>query len=262
MAQEYSMDLLVSLSSLQAEMEHDLTKVKRWNQFQESSNARPQTTLAHTASIMLPAIAIVRAEQRHNPTRFDAGIVYEIVALHDLGEMCRSEDGKDVLLSDKSAFTDMDEVASFVESTGTLPIPVRNLFRARFLTQFLAGKDVLTDEQSQFVRCNANQDELALIQLIFDAIEKFDYLLFAYHEFRTQGNSRILVSMLRKSYTRLHKLAVALPGFGREIFNSDIDAFAKSVLAKWETIDLENIPDRFEPKKSSLRQPLSDKESA
>jgi len=262
MPKESSMETLVSLSHLQATMEHDLARVKRWNQFQESNDARPQTTLAHTASIMLAAIVVVNAEQRHNPRPFNAGWIYETVALHDLGEMCRADDGCDVLFPNKSTQTDKDEIVFFDKTASPLPIPIRELFRSRYLTQFFTHADLLSEEQKELVLRGTSHEEVEFLFLIFDAIEKYDYLLFAYNEFRTKGNECILVSMLRTNYSRLIELACTLPGFGQEVINPDVSSFASHLLAKWDGVEINQIPDRFAPKKATPSDPLRDDKSA
>lgn len=58
--------------------------------------------------------------------------------------------------------------------------------------------------------------------LAFDAIEKWDYILYALEQFIEQGNAKILVQVMRHQASQMDRLAKKLPGFGKQIWTDSI----------------------------------------
>ena len=237
------MDRHKNLATLQAHIERDLKKIGRWVPFQKSSNARPQTTLCHTVTIQLAGMAVIQAEQRHNPTPFNAALIYEMLALHDFGEMVRANEGFDIALPDKSVQSDRDEIDYFTKMTSDLPPLFKNLVRARFFAQF-KEKSLLTESELNCVMSHGEKLELELN--IFKAVEHFDYFLFAYNEYASQGNKRIIWRVFNDSLPRFKELAAILPGFRKEIITPEILTWGDEVLERWKGCSEEQVPNRFE----------------
>ncbi|MFH2232080.1 MAG: HD domain-containing protein [Patescibacteria group bacterium] len=236
------MQTLYALSLLQAKLEADLNKVQRWSQFQASSNSRPQTTLDHTATVQLVATLVVQAERRHNPEPFDAAYVHQMCAVHDLGEVVYSNVGCDVVLTNKTEQTDVNEVSAVRKLLHSLTDTHQEELLERFMGQFALRKNSLSSEEKAALEKLA--DEKRLECMLFEAIEHLDYLLYAYREYLTRGNLRIVVKVLRDSHPWLKELAEQLPGFGREIYTPALIAWADDLCEQTKGLELEDIPDR------------------
>lgn len=248
------MQALSGLAHLQAAVEQGLDKVQRWGQFQESSHSRSQTTLGHTTSLQLVAIALVLAEQRWNSKSFDAGFVHQMVAVHDMGEVVRADVGRDVLVPDKTWEKDWREVQAFKQLCLTLPETQRTALLFRYLGQFALQPSALGGNESELLALLAAEKRLEC--LLFQVIEKLDYLLYALYELRTRGNLRIVVHVLRHNHTQLKALAGQLPGFAKELYTPEVVAWAEDLLQQFQGVtDEQEIPDR---KGASLRKAQRD----
>jgi 5'-deoxynucleotidase YfbR-like HD superfamily hydrolase len=236
------MQTLDGLAQLQATVEKELAKVQRWGQFQDSSGSRPQTTLGHTASLQLVAVALVLAEQRWNPMPFDAGFVHQMVALHDMGEVVRADAGRDVLAPDKTWEKDWREVQAFKQLCLTLPEIQRTPLLFRYLGQFALQPNALGGNESELLALLATEKRLEC--LLFQVIEKLDYLLYALYEFRTRGNLRILVHVLRAYHVQLLKLTERLPGFAKELYTTQVVTWADGLLEQFANTEERDVPDR------------------
>ncbi|MBU1032455.1 hypothetical protein KJ937_00800 [Patescibacteria group bacterium] len=247
------MDTLRALAILQPQVEKGLDKVQRWTNFQKSSGSRSQTTLAHSVSIQLAAIAVITAEQRHNPEPFDAGFVHQALALHDLGELCRAEIGFDVVHLQKTTGSDLKEVETARNLFLSLPSPLRDQCMFLFLSQF-ASKEKMLDGQEKDMM-DQLRAEKSLECLIFNAIERVDYILYAYSEYLLHGNVRIMIHVLRNQHAKLKALAEQLPGFAKEIYKPDMIAWADKLLAEYEDVEENEIPNR---KEGAMRKAQTD----
>lgn len=237
------MQTLSGLAHLQAVVEQGLGKVQRWGQFQESSHSRSQTTLGHTTSLQLVAIALVLAEQRWNPKPFDAGFVHQMVAVHDMGEVVRADVGHDVLVPDKTWEKDWREVQAFKRLCLTLPETQRTALLFRYLGQFALQPNALGGNEAELLALLAAEKRLEY--MLFQAIEWLDYLLYALYELRTRGNLRIVVLVLKNHHTRLKALAQQLPGLAKEFYTPEVVAWAEDLLQQFQGVtDEQEIPDR------------------
>ena len=66
--------------------------------------------------------------------------------------------------------------------------------------------------------------------LVFEAVERFDYVLYALEQYLERGNEKILVQVLRNRVPRLDRLASCLNDFGKLIWTEKISDWARDFI--------------------------------
>jgi len=204
-----------------------LPQVIRWDgyvQDTEHGGARAQDTLAHSYS--LTVLGLMLMEQL--PLAIDKHLMTTSFLVHDHGE---GELGRDILYAQKTEQGDLDEYSAFQKRFSVLG-DVYPFFERAFLIQFAlkAPKSFPPDAQ-RVMRMLVRENETEC--LFFDAIERFDYLLYALEQYEERGNTKILVHVLRKQLPHLRRLADVLPAFSN-VWTPNTESLCKAFLAEYE----------------------------
>lgn len=240
------MRVFESLANLQAVSER-LKGVRRWSQY-KAGEARTQTTLDHTVSIAHAGIAVTWA-LKQGGFLFRTGFVMNALALHDVGEGCRIQDGTDVLLSNKTSHSDLLEYQHFLESISAYPTNYQDYLLSLYLLQYVGREKAdFDDRASRILKELSASHEIEA--RIFQVIERLDYVLYAYQAYAEFGNVRILVESLRSSHAMLKVYAKNFSTFGEIIYTSEVVKKFDALLAEYtvdgKEVKLSQIPNRHE----------------
>lgn len=225
-----------------------MERIQRWTKY-VAQGARPENDLQHTFSATLLAVIMIetlRQETDHVPV-FDAYSVLAGVVLHDLGETVVG----DTHYIDKSDDIDQREIDAFTAMTECFGGRLRTTLIELFTSQFA------TRQSDTAALCSAEA-------LVFDAIERYGYLLYAYREYHQNGQLPLLVQVLRNQQARLSELAVLLPTFGVAFYTPKLDAavtrFLKTHRGRFPETPAEPQPDGGEsPMKISRYETIPNK---
>lgn len=198
-----------------------MPRVIRWKKYVKRGTRRSDN-LQHSYSIALFALWLFPRLRKH--VRFDEHFVLHALLLHDLGE---GETGTDDHYIDKNKNSDAAEWGGFRKTYSKTLGPEAS---AAYLLQYV--------NKIPFMPRSIRR-ELSLIgrkrkteQLVFEATERFDYLLYALEQYQKRGKKKILVQTLRNQllhYERLHK---QLPGFGKILWTPQLQSFCHRLLAQ------------------------------
>lgn len=196
-----------------------LPQVQRWSKYcgrSKGGGARRQNSLQHSYAIALLGKILYHKIRPY--IVLDEGLLLTAFLIHDHGE---GEILSDTHYIDKNEEGDLEEYNAFVKRYSALPEEIFGEFHRAFLLQF-ALKAPLNFPESACVL----MAELAAQQrqecLVFDAVERWDYVLYALEQFHDRGNTRILVQVMRHQKEHLDRLAEELPGFGQEVWTDAI----------------------------------------
>jgi len=153
--------------------------------------------------------------------------------MHDVGEGIL---GKDTPYIDKSVDRDLEEYLAFRRCYEVLdPVVFDRLHRA-FLLQFAQKNPGTFPEDARRIMAEIVK-KFPMETFAFDAIERWDYVLYALEQYHERGNEKILVQVLRNQVKHLNILANELPGFGDEIWTWELaswaNVFLKAHEGKW-----------------------------
>lgn len=79
---------------------------------------------------------------------------------------------------------------------------------------------------------NSLSSYFATEAMIFQAIECWDYVLYAQEQYELLGNERILAQTLRNQIPQLESLARELPGFAKVIWTPEVRGWHMAFLDK------------------------------
>lgn len=201
-----------------ARPQYTLPKVIRWKKYVRRGSRR-QNTLEHSYSIALFALWWFPHLRQY--VTLNEELVLKALLVHDIGE---GEVGADTLYIDKSHDGDLAECAAFFERFGDA---VGEEGREAYLLQFATKAD-------QMPRYRGELQRLAIRYpteiLVFQAIEKFDYVLYALEQFLLRKQVKILVQTLRHQMWFFDRLAEELPGFRATLWTPDFATWCESLL--------------------------------
>lgn len=209
-----------------------LPEVLRWKKYiEKDQGVRPQNSLQHSHAITLLGAMVV--EQLRPYVQLDFGLLMTALAVHDVGE---GEIGKDTLYIDKTTAGDLEEYSAFCHRYEPLGGLVFDLLHRAFLLQFaLKNPECFPPTARALMREIAGVNRMEA--LAFDAVERWDYLLYALEQYHERGNEKILVQTLRGQIGHLNRLADDLPGFGKAIWKKEISVWSGEFLGshdgKW-----------------------------
>lgn len=197
-----------------------LPEVFRWKNYQEDNFAksRPQNDLQHSYSIcILLRIFLLMVDQEIGI--LDSQFVDDALKVHEHGEGERSED---VLYKNKNPLDDLREYEAFIKRYDQLPSKVFNYFERAFLLQFaLVNPENFPENAREIMSYLANHYELECY--VFDAVERWDYVLYGIEQYKEHGHTKGLVQILRNQIPKLNLIADdLLPAFGKYIWTPAI----------------------------------------
>lgn len=210
-----------------------LPQVTRWSKYiKDEQGAREQNSLQHSHSITILG-ALVAPQMRSYGAQINLGLLLSALALHDVGE---GELGADTLYIDKHVQGDVAEYEAFL--AWCQPLGQRELLTLEraFLLQFALKNPPEFNAHARKVMSLLAEEEPETAHA-FNAIERYDYVLYAFEQYRTRGNEKILVQTLRHQMPHLDRLAGTVPGVREVIWDHDLRKWVGEFLAvhanKW-----------------------------
>ncbi len=205
----------------------EMEKVGRWDKYVENEEAKPENTLQHTYKAALLSILIIDNEKRYilenGGSNFDDYLVLKAILLHDLGEI----DAGDTLYIDKNLKADLEEITGFEKLISDLSKDSKKDLFLAYTLQYIgkAGHERVTPELEEKYHYEIR---------LFDAIERLGYVIFAYRQFRRDGNEKILVQTLRNQHHILARLSEELPGFGNRFYTPEIRQSLEEFIGQYD----------------------------
>jgi len=204
----------------------NLPKVLRWGWYVENGTARPQNCLQHQYSISILATLFLQ-KFRHYVT-LDQTLFLTAVLVHDHGEgETKAEEGKDTLYFNKTLEGDLAEYLAFVERYKKLGKDFLRYYKRAFLLQFSRKDPECFPLEARQIMSELRRTHKHEI-LAFEAIERWDYLLYAIEQYVERDDSKPLLSVCSNNLVRLNELAVELPGFREEVWTSKMQKWLES----------------------------------
>ncbi len=162
----------------------------------------PESVADH--SFRTTIMALVIGSSRED---LDFGKLLRLALLHDLGEIKTD----DILYHDKKT-SDRDEEYDFYKTLLTnFPNDLKEYFHFIYSLQNI-NKD--TSKKSDKLK-----EQFGLEAKLFETIERYGYIVFAYGDYSRTGKEKLIVQVLRNQHPPLKKLAEELPGFKHAFYN-------------------------------------------
>jgi len=233
MSQELALDML-NVMKVWMNIQINLETVLRWKKYMQAADGagRPQNSLQHSYSIvLLSAIILPRLAAAK---QFDTALVTLALLLHDVGE---GEIGYDTDDKEKTARNDLKEYEAFCRCIEKLEPDVRKQWTEAFLLQS-AFKQPAAFPEDERAAMKFIAETRWFECLAFEAIERYDYVLYAREQFELRRSPIILVWTLRRQLPRLRQLAKDLPGFGT-VWHPELDKWAEKILDDYSDVEEE-----------------------
>lgn len=194
-----------------------LPTVPRWSKYiGRDQGVREQDSLKHSYSLTVLGLIFLERMKRYQP--LDGEMLLTALLLHDHGE---GEIGHDTLYLDKTAEGDLAEYQAFRKRYEALGPAEFEAFHRAFLLQFAIkdppGFPVDAKKVMATLRIGRRPEALA-----FDALERWDYILYALEQYVERGNQKILVQVLRNQVPKLDRLCSDLHGLREAVWTDDI----------------------------------------
>lgn len=225
-------------------LQHDLQNVQRWVRPEDGKTVfcrdlpvdglrRTQTVTQHCVEaeeICNFFMVVFEPYLAQKGIIVDTELVRQAVRVHDFGEGSRARIGHDVILSAKQANHDVEEYDYFVKFLDNtypgLTVLRQQMIRA-FLLQFcLKGHELLPTEILTELR-----EQKSTEALLFMAIEKWGYLLYAMEQYQRYGNRKILADVISQNTAAYVWLADNLPGFAEVCWTEEMQTWCHEHLA-------------------------------
>ncbi len=200
-----------------------LPKVVRWSKYRKRGTRR-QDTLQHTLSLVFFAIQVLPKFRKY--VKFNELFLLQALIVHDFGE--GETRGGDTLYIDKNHAVDLEEARAFVARYGV--VIGEDLTRA-FLLQFAKNASQMEDF-TDILR--GLKKKYPIEGMLFDALERFDYFLYALEQYQTLGKAKILVQVLRNNAPHFERLSRELPGFKQVLWRPDLAGWCTLFLSRYD----------------------------
>lgn len=206
-----------------------LPQVMRWSKYHQENGqprTRKQDSLQHSHSIAV--LGHIFCHKIRGYILLDEILLHRALLIHDHGE---GEILRDTHYVDKSENGDLDEYCAFVKCYSSLPEDLFAEFHRSFLLQFAWRNPISFPWEARVI-----MNELAMTHAsechAFDAIERWDYILYAVEQFIDFGNAKILVQTMRNQMNHMDRIVEELPGFGDRIWTNSIRSSFVDLLAR------------------------------
>jgi hypothetical protein len=162
----------------------------------------------------------------------DGGLIITSCNIHDIGEKAKGKGG-DTLYIDKTIMGDFEEYLRFRRYYQSLDSFSFHALHRAFLLQYARKNPAVFPFEARCIMSDLATN-FSMEVLVFEAIERWDYVLYALEQYHDRGNEKILVQTLRHQIEPLNFLARELPGFGDAIWTADIFSWAHQFLVNHE----------------------------
>jgi hypothetical protein len=216
-------DIIPLIGALKS-TQQSLPMVPRWKKyFEREQGIREQNTLQHSHALTL--IGAIAIQRMGLDGEVDAGFLLAALAIHDVGE---GELGYDTLYIDKDASQDLKEYLAFAHRYQA--VPEFGHLQELFLLQFALKnpENFPVDARNVMMKL---AEHYRLEALVFEALERWDYLLFALEQYLDRENELVLTQVLRHQVPHFERLLVELPTF-EQLWTPELAAFSARFLAE------------------------------
>ncbi|MBT6254231.1 hypothetical protein HOI83_03310 [Candidatus Uhrbacteria bacterium] len=210
-----------------------LPTITRWDKYLRGlgiKHPRTQNSLDHSYSATLLSVMMLSKLTKY--VNLDWALLIIAVLVHDTGE---AEKGSDTLYIDKTPDDDALEYRYFTERFMELEPLMFGVFQRAFMLQF-AGKPkvlaLLPENAQRIARDLRERNPLEV--LAFDALERWDYMMYPLEHFSNTGDHVMLLQVLRHQIPHMGRLVDGLPGFGEEIWTHEVHAWAQEFVLRYE----------------------------
>jgi hypothetical protein len=212
-----------------------LDEVSRWSKYiDKDQGVRRQNSLQHSLSITI-LVPMMKARMRLDQPFLDWLLVMTALSVHDVGEGIIK---KDTHYIDKTVEGDLAEYRAFRQRYEPLGDTLFDPLHRAFLLQFARKNPEIFPEDARQIMAGLAKD-CFLEALMFDAIERWDYTLYALEQYHERGNEKVLVQVLRNNIAAIDYLIKNLLGFGANIWTREFDLWVKDFLRAHEGMWIE-----------------------
>lgn len=208
-------------------------EVVRWKKYvNKGEGVREQNSLQHSLSITILGWTVMAQLRSYNPF-IERGLVMAGLAIHDVPEFILR---RDVLHIDKTVEKDLQEYLAFRQCYEPLGSTMFDPLHRAYLLQFARKNPEIFPADGRRIMADIRGHSL-VEALMFEAVEQWDYVLYALEQYRERGNEKILVQTLRNQIASIGELKKLLPGFREEIWTDDfslwVNEFLKAHEGQW-----------------------------
>lgn len=220
---QFPSELWENCLSVWSSVQIDMPKVIRWTRYIEHfKEIRRQNCLQHTFAISMIADMIMIMLEPY--VKLDKFLLNRAFAVHDIGE---GELNRDVPYVDKKECHDLQEYNAFCRRFEKLPESIFDAYHRAFLLQFcLENPDSFPPEARTVMAELARTKKMEA--LAFEAIEHWDYFLYALEQYKQTGNGYVLHIVLHVNIVLFDKLIKELPGLKELFWNDMISDWCKT----------------------------------
>ncbi len=203
--------------------QHPLDEVVRWGRFVERNpDLRKQTTLHHQHSVCMAIIPVLFNLKKKYCPKLDTELMKDAFQLHDLPEGLLLQK-KDISVVSKRAHHDLKEYSAFEQKIQHFMFTDFNLyihFMEAYLLQFAHKSDEYLSifPEDAITTITHLREEYPYEVNLFPALEKWEYLFYAYEGYLHCGDEVILVNVLREHISELSRFANEIVGFRDVVF--------------------------------------------
>ncbi|MEY2672042.1 MAG: hypothetical protein RL687_459, partial [Candidatus Parcubacteria bacterium] len=183
---------------------------------------RKQTTLHHQHSVCMAIIPVLFNLKKKYCPKLDTELMKDAFQLHDLPEGLLLQK-KDISVVSKRAHHDLEEYVAFEQKIqhfkGSDPDLYEHFLEA-YLLQFAHKEDEylsIFPEDAMDIIANLRGEHPYEVAL-FPALEKWEYLFYAYEGYLHHGDEVIWVNILRHHSIELSNFSSNILGFREEVF--------------------------------------------
>lgn len=214
-----------------------LPLVPRWHQHPENDEhggVRRQNSLQHSHSITRLGEMIMLQLLDHG-VEFDDSLMKTAFSIHDEGE---GVIGEDTLYKDKTDEQDLAEYVGFLSIYEYLESNIFDYFNRAFLLQFAIKNPVNFPYQARMVMHVLSTVSTRECHL-FEAVERFDYIMYALEQYQFRGNEKIFTQTLRNQIPKLNRI-VEMTGIGfGKIWTPEIHSWCQEFVKEREGLWIE-----------------------
>ena len=230
----YNIEKWTALAVSLGQLQHDLASIQRWGKFNVGDQGlligkledcrvkRLQSVCHHAVEIGEICEVVIHLLASHLALaglQLDWSLLRQAVRVHDFGEAVHVEAGNDISMPLKTDDDDRQEYEHFVQFLDKAYLDCEEFkaqMRRAFLLQFcLHGNGSLPQDIMTDLKANHRTEAL-----MFEAIERWGYLIYALEQYTRFQNVDIVRDVLIRNAPHYKRLSQDLPGF-KEVLWTD-----------------------------------------
>ena len=123
----------------------------------------------------------------------------------------------------------MEEYLLFVKYYSHFSKDIYEIKEYAYLLQYALKENDLFPQDARVVMNNIVKNHL-IEAMVFEVLESWEYIFYAYESFIYQGDDYILTQVLRRQMPSLQKYALVIRGFREEIFTKEFEKWAQDFI--------------------------------